>query len=198
MPVMMVQCINCSAVMRSDNFEHHIKTCESRQRCPSGQASYHQEKNDKIRTNEVNDDSSISDSDDNSSMDIGNQSNKGTMIQPHKNRLTSPVQESYQPDRLRETGEEDDGGNPKSKISNYTLKQPLIRKHSIWLPPSVRAIIVGKSGSGKTTLLSYLLLTPYIMDYNNLIVCGRSLHQPEYKVMKQSFDKGLSNTQVGA
>ena len=36
------------------------------------------------------------------------------------------------------------------------------------------------------------------MKYNNLIVCGRSLHQPEYKIMQQGFDKGLSNTQVGA
>ena len=110
------------------------------------------------------------------------------MIQPHDNRLpSSSVQASYQPDRLRENAEDDDGGNPKSKISNYTLKQPLIRKHSIWLPPSVRAIIVGKSGSGKTTLLSYLLLAPKIMAYNYLIVCGISLHQPEYRIMQQGL-----------
>ena len=35
------------------------------------------------------------------------------------------------------------------------------------------------------------------MDYSNLIVCGRSLHQPEYKIMQQGFEKRLSNAQVG-
>ena len=151
------------------------------------------------------------DADDNSAMDIGNQSNERTMMHPRKN--ISSVQASYQFDRLREDAED---GNPKSKISSYTLKQPqryvpmetfidrigsyslnpstdthyidsgddssmedqsdeysdessmeeldkgkissyalsepVIRRHCIWFPPSVRAIIVGKSGSGKTTL----------------------------------------------
>ena len=36
-----------------------------------------------------------------------------------------------------------------------------------------------------------------MMDYENLIVCGNSLHQPEYRIMKMGFDKGLSKTQVG-
>ena len=86
----------------------------------------------------------------------------------------------------------------KNRISSYALSEPVIRGHCIWFPPSVRAIIVGKSGSGKTTLLNYLLLAPKIMKYNNLIVCGRSLHQPDYQIMQQGFGKGLSNTQVGA
>ena len=252
MPGKKVQCRNCSAVMRSDNLNRHIKTCKSRQRRPFDQTNYHQEQND------VNGGPSIADSDDDSSMDIGNQSNKRTMIQSHKN--SPSVQASYQSDRLRENADHE---NRKSKISSHTLKQPqryvpketfidrigsyslnpstdthyidsgdddssmedqsdecsdessmeeldknrissyalsgpVTQSHCIWFPPSVRAIIVGKSGSGKMTLLSYLLLAPKIMKYNNLIVCGRSLHQPEYKTMQQGFDKGLSNTQVGA
>ena len=86
----------------------------------------------------------------------------------------------------------------KNRISSYALSETATRSHCVWLPASVRAIIVGKSGSGKTTLLNYLLLAPKPMKYDNLIVCGRSLHQPEYQIMQQGFGKGLSNTQVGA
>ena len=58
------------------------------------------------------------------------------------------------------------------------------KNHSFLLPRDVRAIIVGKSGSGKTTLLTYLLLEPDVMDYEKLMVCGKSLHQPGYRVMQ--------------
>ena len=56
---------------------------------------------------------------------------------------------------------------------------------------------MGKSGSGKTTLLNSLLLKPDVLDYENLMVCGKSLHQPSYKIMQLGFDKGLSKTQIG-
>ena len=194
MPGKKVQCIDCSVVMRSDNFKRHIKTCKSRHRLPSDQTSYYQEKNDVIRTNGVNgdssitdsddnssvdignevkvkDDSSIVDSDDNSSMDIGNQTNRREMIQPHRNRQTSPsLQASYQFDSLPETDEDNDGIDPKFRISSYALSEPITRRHCVWFPQNVRAIIVGKSGSGKTTLLNYLLLAPEKMKDSNLIV----------------------------
>ena len=70
------------------------------------------------------------------------------------------------------------------------------KNHSILLPRDVRAIIVGKSGCGKTTLLTSLLLEPDMMDYENLTVCGRSLHQREYRAMQMGFDKGLSKNQI--
>jgi len=35
------------------------------------------------------------------------------------------------------------------------------------------------------------------MNYDKLIVCGRSFHQPEYRIMQRGFDMGLSNTQIG-
>ena len=51
------------------------------------------------------------------------------------------------------------------------------------LPRSIRGIIVGKSGCGKTTLLLNLLLRTGWLDYDNLCVFGRSLFQPECRIL---------------
>ncbi len=84
------------------------------------------------------------------------------------------------------------------EIGNYAWQDDgsINKNHSILLPRDIRAIIVGKSGCGKTTLLTYLLLEPEMLDYEKLMVCGKSLHQPEYKTMKLGFDKGLSKNQL--
>ena len=86
-------------------------------------------------------------------------------------------------------------------ITTYTWRDDdddgsITKNHSIFLPRDVRAIIVGKSGSGKTTLLNSLLLKPDVMDYDKLMVCGKSLHQPGYRIMQLGFGKGLSKNQV--
>ena len=57
------------------------------------------------------------------------------------------------------------------------------------LPSSIRGIIVGKSGCGKTTLLLNLLLRPGWLDYDNLCVFGKSLFQPEYRILKKAFEE---------
>ena len=59
------------------------------------------------------------------------------------------------------------------------------------LPRSIRGLIVGKSGCGKTTLLLNLLLKPGWLDYDTLFVFGKSLFQPEYKILRTAFDEGL-------
>ena len=59
------------------------------------------------------------------------------------------------------------------------------------LPRSIRAIIVGKSGCGKTTLLLNLLLRPGWLNYDNLCVFGKSLFQPEYQILKKTFEENL-------
>ena len=84
-------------------------------------------------------------------------------------------------------------------IPNYSWRDDgaIKKNHSFQLPRNIRAIIVGKSGSGKTTLLCHLLMAPDVLDYNNLMVCGKSLHQPSYKIMQLGFKKGLSKTQIG-
>ena len=59
------------------------------------------------------------------------------------------------------------------------------------LPRSIRGLIVGKSGCGKTTLLLNLLLRPDWLDYDNLYVFGISLFQPEYQILKKTFEENL-------
>ena len=65
------------------------------------------------------------------------------------------------------------------------------RFHNPLLPRSIRGIIVGKSGCGKTTLLLNLLLRPGWLDYDNLCVLGKSLFQPEYRILKNAFEENL-------
>ena len=62
--------------------------------------------------------------------------------------------------------------------------------NNLFLPRSIRGIIVGKSGCGKTTLLLNLLLRPGWLDYDNLCVFG-SLFQPEYQILKTAFKENL-------
>ena len=65
------------------------------------------------------------------------------------------------------------------------------RFNSPLLPRSIRGITVGKSGCGKTTLLLNLLLRPGWLDYDNLCLFGRSLFQPEYRILKKAFEENL-------
>lgn len=64
------------------------------------------------------------------------------------------------------------------------------------LPKSIRGLLIGKSGCGKTTLLLNLLLRPGWLDYNNLQVFGKSLFQPEYKIIKKAFEEKLSKEAI--
>ena len=70
-------------------------------------------------------------------------------------------------------------------------------KHHFMLPsPSLRQLIIGSSNCGKTCLLLKLLLNESWLDYNSLYIYGNSLHQPEYKLLKEAFEKGYDKTDI--
>ena len=70
------------------------------------------------------------------------------------------------------------------------------RKNHFLLPNSIRALLVGHSNCGKSTIMNTLLLRPGYLDYQNLLIFGKSLHQMEYQIMKSAFEKGLSKSQI--
>ena len=77
-------------------------------------------------------------------------------------------------------------------IRDLSWNETTVKRFNILLlPRSIRGIIVGKSGCGKTTLLLNLLLRPGWLDYDNLCVFGRSLFQPEYRILKKAFEENL-------
>jgi len=76
--------------------------------------------------------------------------------------------------------------------SNKKNKQ---KNHFIFPSPSLRCLIVGSSGCGKTTLLFKLLLEKYI-DYNHIYLYSKSMYQPEYKLLKNSFEKGYNQSEI--
>lgn len=71
------------------------------------------------------------------------------------------------------------------EIENFSSKRKNKRNHNPNLPDNIRSIIVGESNCGKTNLLMNLLLKENFLDYNNLMVYGKSLFQDEYKLLKK-------------
>jgi len=78
------------------------------------------------------------------------------------------------------------------ELENLSWKNEICRNNNPLLPKSIRGVIVGKSGCGKTTLLCSLLLQPNWLDYDKLMIYGKSLSQPEYINMKKAFKSKLT------
>ena len=67
------------------------------------------------------------------------------------------------------------------------------RKHHFLLPSLIiRMLIIESIGCGKTSLLLKLLLLNGWLNYTELYVYSKSLHQSEYKILKAGFDKSYS------
>ena len=80
--------------------------------------------------------------------------------------------------------------------ANYSWNSKVQRKNSPLLPSNIRGLIIGKSNCGKTTLLINFLLQPDWLDYTQLYVFGKSLHQREYQILRKGFENGLSKQQL--
>ena len=78
------------------------------------------------------------------------------------------------------------------EVKNLAWNENLSKRwNNPLLPQGIRGLIIGKSGCGKTTLLINLLLRPGWLDYNNINIVGKSLFQPEYHILKKSFEEKL-------
>ena len=84
----------------------------------------------------------------------------------------------------------------KMDVTDFSFKTKSSRNNNLLLPRSIRGLIVGRSNCGKTVLLLNLLLKDRWLDYNNLLVFGNSLHQPEYEIIKKGFENKLGKKQI--
>jgi len=83
------------------------------------------------------------------------------------------------------------------EIKNLSWNEHIANKNNHpLLPKSLWELIVGKSGCGKTTLLLNLLLRSGWLDYSKLPVFGKSLFQPEYKILRKGFEEQLPKEMI--
>ena len=82
------------------------------------------------------------------------------------------------------------------EVTELSLKNKNKRNNRPLLPSNLRGLIIGKSNCGKSVLLFNLLLKKGWLDYNNLLVFGNSLHQPEYELIKKGFEYGLHKDEI--
>jgi len=83
------------------------------------------------------------------------------------------------------------------EIKNLSWNENVTNKNNHpLLPKSLQDLIVGKSGCGKTTLLLNLLLRDSWLDYSKLSVFGKSLFQPEYKILRKGFEEQLPKEMI--
>ena len=69
-----------------------------------------------------------------------------------------------------------------NEISSRRFNNPLFPKKHSWN-------ISWKISMWKTTLLLNFLLRPGWLDYNNLNIYGKSLFQPEYRILMKAFEE---------
>jgi hypothetical protein len=78
----------------------------------------------------------------------------------------------------------------KMEIQDLSWNEHLAKRYNCpLLPRSIRGLLIGKSGCGKMMILLNFLLRPGWLDYNNLNVFGKSLFQPEYRIIKTVFEQ---------
>ena len=83
-------------------------------------------------------------------------------------------------------------------VWSSTVGGTIASNNAFYLPKDLRCCLIGKSSAGKTTLLLHMLLEDGILDWDNLILCGKSHHQLQYKVLIAGLAKGFNKSQIRA
>lgn len=85
-------------------------------------------------------------------------------------------------------------------MKDLSIPHPSKRNNNPLLPNSIRGCIIGKSNCGKTNLLMNLLLDKFdsfdYLDYDNLYIFAKSLHQPEYAFLIGCLKNGFTKEQI--
>jgi GTPase SAR1 family protein len=86
-------------------------------------------------------------------------------------------------------------------IFNLSINKVYPKRHNCRLfLHSIRACIIGKSGCGKTNLMFNLLLGKFnnndYLDYDNLYIFSKSLHQPMHQLLIKGLEAGLTKAQI--
>lgn len=58
-------------------------------------------------------------------------------------------------------------------------------KHTMLLPNSIRALIVGPSNCGKTNVMLSLIESPNGLKFENIYLYSKSLYQPKYEYLRE-------------
>ena len=82
------------------------------------------------------------------------------------------------------------------EVKDHPWKEMSKRFNHILLPKSIRGMIVGKFDCGKITPLMNLLLWPGSLHYNNLKIVGKSLLQPEYRIINKASEEKLPKGKI--
>jgi len=83
------------------------------------------------------------------------------------------------------------------EVKDLAWNETLSKRFNNYLfPISIRGLIVGISGSAKTTLDLNILLRRGWLDYNNKYVFGKSMFQPEYRILEKAFEEQLTKEAI--
>lgn len=73
----------------------------------------------------------------------------------------------------------------------YDYKNVIYPNHSDIFPKPLICYIAGKTGSGKTTLLIDFLLREGILDYNDVYIYAKTIHQKHYECLKKYYEEHM-------
>lgn len=72
------------------------------------------------------------------------------------------------------------------KVKDYDVKNDKIhKKHGENFPNSIRGLLVGRSNCGKTNVMLSMLLDPKGLNFRNIYIYSKSLHQPKYNYLRK-------------
>ena len=78
----------------------------------------------------------------------------------------------------------------------FKKKSKIVFNHHPNLPNNFRMLMLGESNCGKTNLLLKMILTPGIIDFNNLIIFSSTTEQLEYQLIYHGFKNNLTKEDI--